>query len=75
VIENVGSDHQLVGAGAADEIIEAAPRRIRPADDRASIRVMKDCARVMIEPCLEILERRRHPARPAEPVVQRRLLQ
>src|SRR5215469_11333817 len=41
VIEDVGGNHQLVGAGPADEIIEAAPDRVRPADNGAGIRVMQ----------------------------------
>jgi hypothetical protein len=75
MVEDIRGRHQLVGAGLSDEIIEPAPDRFPPADDRASIRVVQYRARLRIQPRLEILEWRRHTARSPEPVVQSRLLQ
>src|SRR5215469_782118 len=46
MIENVGGHHQLVGAGAADEIVEPAAHGVRSADDRAAERVIEDRAGV-----------------------------
>ena len=75
VVEDVRRHHQLVGAGAADEILDPAPHRVRAADHGAGEPVIEDRAGVGIEPRLEILDRRRQPAAPPGAVVQHRLLQ
>src|SRR6266404_1074927 len=75
VVEDVRGHHQLVGAGAADEIVETTPDRVRPADDGAAERIIENGAGVRIELRLEILDRWRHSATASGPVVQRRLLQ
>jgi len=71
VIENVPGHHQFLGPGAIDELVEAAPHGIRPADDGGAQRVGEDGARLGIEPGFEILDRRGHTPRPSDPVVQR----
>ena len=75
MVEDIPGHHQFLGAGAADELVEAAPHRVRAADHGGAERVAKDRARIRIEPRFEILDRRGYPARPAHPVVQRGLLQ
>ena len=71
VIEDVRGHHQLVRAGAADEIVEAAAHGVGTADDGATERVTEDGAGVRIELRLEILYRWRYSAATPGPVVQR----
>ena len=75
MVEDIRRHHQLVGAGLADEIVEAAPHGFGRADDGAGLAVGKDRARVGIELRVKIRNRRRHAAPPSGPVVQCRLLQ
>src|SRR5215813_7984318 len=75
VVEDVCRHHQFVGAGPADEVLQAAANRIWPADDCAAERIVEDEPGVRIKLRLEVLDRRRHSAAPPHPVVERGLLQ
>src|SRR5579862_7994427 len=54
VVKDVGGDHQLVGAGLADEILEPLPHGVWPADDRAGLAVGEHRAGIGIELRIEI---------------------
>ena len=49
VVEDVGGDHQLVGAGPADEFVEAAPDRVGPANEGGAESIIENGACVRIE--------------------------